>query len=144
MKQILLTLNYPPSTNTMYATFNNRRILSAKGRDYKEEVKKEVFRQLGSIEPLKGRLRIAISLSRHDKRSYDIANFEKCAIDALKGLVFIDDAQIDELNIKRLPVSDNGYTDIIIQEIAREKKVKKRRRPSEIRLSKHLSASHLQ
>jgi Holliday junction resolvase RusA-like endonuclease len=119
--------------------WKGRYLLSAEGRAYKEYVHKVLPSFLGKkYEPLKGRLKIYIGLSRYDKREYDIDNFVKGLLDALKGEVFVDDRQIDKLITERLPVTPGGYANILI-EYSRpyRKKTVKRRVPNPKKQSEH-------
>lgn len=92
----------PPSTNTLYprGTFNGRRFLSNKGREYKKQVE-EISRKRFPHEPYTGTLKYFIRLYFGDRRRRDNANYEKCLIDSLQGIVFEDDTQFKVTKIEK-------------------------------------------
>ena len=90
-------LPWPPSVNTMYATFQGRRILSRKGREYHRTVAALLLRDFGKLQPLTGRLRVERLYFPPDQRRRDISNLSKAIDDALtKAGIWIDDSQIDD------------------------------------------------
>jgi len=109
-----LTLPFPPSVNTYYATVNGRRVLSSKGREYK----KTVAFMVGKTEKLKGRLGIGVELFMPDKRRRDIDNVQKALFDALQHAgVYEDDSQIDFIAVRRAGVEKGGRCEVEIVEI---------------------------
>lgn len=95
---MILTLPFPPSTNTYYRKFRNRMVIGAKGRAYKKAVAL-VCAQLPLLEverlPLQGWVSVRARLFAPDRRKRDIDNFcGKALLDALKGVVFKDDSQV--------------------------------------------------
>ena len=65
-------------------------------------------------EPLEGDLIMNIILYFGDNRRRDIDNFHKLGIDALKGIVFTDDSQIQTLSTTKLYDKISPRTEIII------------------------------
>lgn len=109
-----LSLPYPPSVNTYYATVNGRRVLSSKGRDYKRTV---AF-MVGKVEQITGRVGVGIELFMPDKRRRDIDNVQKALLDALQHAgVYEDDSQIDVLLVRRAGVEKGGRCEVEIVEI---------------------------
>ena len=53
------------------------------------------------------RLRILVELIPGDRRSFDIDNRVKAILDVLEGHLFVNDSQIDELEVIRKPM-DKG------------------------------------
>lgn len=115
---MILDLPWPPSTNTLYATVNNRRVLTKKGRLYHDEVGKMLMPYKSRYHwPMEGRLKVRIHASAPDKRTYDIGERHKCLLDALqKAQVYVNDSQIDDLHITRKPPGAPGYVTVRIQE----------------------------
>lgn len=115
---LTLVLPFPPSTNTSYATVNNRRVLSAKGRTYHTRVRQELLLDGTADWMLDCRLKVTIRLTMPDHRKRDIANFEKLLIDSLTlAGVWQDDSQIDDLTISRLGVQKPGKVEVTIERI---------------------------
>lgn len=115
-----ITVDFPPSTNTYFTVIRGRKALSGKAQKYKRLVRKQIISQLGpKPKKLTGRLRIQIELSRFDNRDFDIANFEKCLTDCMSDFLYVDDSQFDEVLIKRLPVSSEGFARVLIDQIPR-------------------------
>jgi len=97
---IALTLPWPPSTNSYWRRVGDRTLLSRKGREYKQQVRAEVIRQLGVPAPvLDGSVTARIDLYPPDKRRRDIDNHAgKGLLDALtEAGVLEDDSQIGDL-----------------------------------------------
>ena len=87
----------PVSVNALYY---GRRFLSNRGR----ELKKDYFYQLKGQyhnKPTAKRLKLTIFAYFGSKRIRDLDNIGKVVLDALNGIVFEDDGQIDELHIFR-------------------------------------------
>jgi crossover junction endodeoxyribonuclease RusA len=98
---VILTLPFPPSTNTYYRKFRNRMVIGAKGRAYKKAVALACS-QLSLLErrtlPVRGRVQLEVMLFPPDKRRRDLDNFcGKALLDALKGVAFGDDSLVFRL-----------------------------------------------
>ena len=110
-----LTLPYPPSTNTYWRNIGpGRTILSEKARAYRKAVKAAAI----VSKPLESRLKVTIELSPPDKRRRDLDNCCKGLFDSLQHAgVYLDDSQIDEFTIKRMPVVKGGRCEVLIEEL---------------------------
>lgn len=101
---ISLMLPAPPSVNTYYR--KNPRggmFISAKGKQFRKEVVQ--LCQIAGIKPMAGRLSLTIRYAPPDKRKRDIDNVIKAIQDSLAhGGCMLDDEQIDDLHVIRLPV----------------------------------------
>ena len=96
---IYLELPFPPSLNHMYRRYGKQTVLSGEARAYKQEaaiLSREII-----DEPLTGRLSVTIRLYRPAARG-DIDNYLKALLDALNGVLWCDDNQIDELHVYKL------------------------------------------
>lgn len=82
----------PVSTNRMYY---GRRFLTDEARACKELIAHEA-RAGWRGEPLKGAVRLEIELVWGDRRRHDVDNV-KALLDALQGIVYVDDSQITTL-----------------------------------------------
>lgn len=114
-----IRLDYPPTVNTYYRRAGHTMYLSASGRKFKTDTLADVSEALGAVTPLKGRLGVQIELAAPNKtRDTDIDNRIKATLDALEGVLFEDDRQIDQLIVKRLPIAPPGYCDVIVSELS--------------------------
>ncbi len=112
---IQLRIPFPPSTNTYYRMVNNRMLISEKGRAYRKNVLAACMEQLKRFPNLSGRLSIKITAAAPDKRRRDLDNMLKATLDSLQHAgVYLDDSQVDDLQIIRSDVSKPGYLDITI------------------------------
>ncbi len=102
---INLTLPLPPSANS-YQPHTNRggrcvRYFSSKAKAFKNEVYVAVLENKCALK-LDGRLRVEVIINPRDKRKIDLDNRIKPLLDALEDAnCFVNDSQIDELNVKR-------------------------------------------
>lgn len=86
------------SDNQKYGVFRGKMLLTKRYRDAKEAIAVHAMRIPASQRPLDGRLRLEATLHEPDYiRSRDIANFAKLTHDGLNGILFHDDAQLDEV-----------------------------------------------
>ena len=119
MLSLVLSGN-PQSTNHIYkATCRGcfaSIYMSKKGKDLKEDYKWQVKSQYHG-KPLTQDLKMALDLFFGDKRVRDIDNYNKLILDALSGLVFEDDKQIQELNIKKFYDKENPRCNIKIYKV---------------------------
>lgn len=115
---ITIRLDFPPSVNTYYRRAGHTMYLSKQGRQYIAAVRSQ-FAAWRFHSPFKGRVAVCIELARKDRRSYDIQNYDKGLLDALEGVAYVNDSQIDRLEIRRLPVDEakNGFADVTITEL---------------------------
>jgi crossover junction endodeoxyribonuclease RusA len=105
---------FPPSVNNYYRNVNGRTIISAKGRQYRQEV----IAVLRPEEVLSGRLAIEIEAFPPDRRRRDLDNICKAALDSIQHAgVYLDDSQIDRLLVKRSGVKPGGSLSISITEL---------------------------
>lgn len=112
-------LDYPPSVNTYWRRAGNRIYLSPAGRKYKKDVALSCDVQCHAA-PLLGRLGVHIELASPNKtRDTDLDNRLKAILDALEGVAYENDRQIDHLIIKRLPIDagGDGYADVIVSKL---------------------------
>lgn len=114
-----ITLPWPPSTNTSYATYNNRRIKSRKARDYTQTIQTLLqahptwTTHTRTITP-NTTIHITINLHPPDKRKRDINNHDKILIDALFTTLNADDSQITSLTIHKHPPQPPGHATLTI------------------------------
>lgn len=111
-----IILPYPPTVNTYWRKFNNRMVISPKGRQYR----KDVMQILEGCETLHGRLSVTIIATMPDRRKRDLDNILKSLLDAMDHAgVFDDDEQIDELHVLRAGVEKPGNVAISLVELGK-------------------------
>jgi crossover junction endodeoxyribonuclease RusA len=86
------TLPYPPSANRYWRVWRGRAVKSDEARAYQLQVQVLVPRA-----PLTGPVRVGVSAFR-PRKSGDLDNLLKVALDALKGRAFVDDKQVVEIH----------------------------------------------
>lgn len=95
-----IELPYPPSVNTYWRKVGNRMVVSKKGREYKRVVSKLVRNLLA--QPMPGLVAVEIAVAPPDRKDRDLDNLLKAPLDALKGCLYVDDSQIDDIHIYRV------------------------------------------
>ena len=98
-----IILPWPPSVNHAFATVGRRRVLSQKGRDYRDSVAKRVLMdRWQNAFGLHDEITVKIVAYPPDKRRRDLDNSMKAVLDALQTAgVYPDDSQIVSLSIIR-------------------------------------------
>lgn len=111
-----ITCPFPPSVNTVYTIVRNRKILSAKGRKYKEVFKTKYDTP---TETIKGAVRTTYTFYRGDARKYDVSNFIKTVEDCLTEAKFWeDDYQVTEVLMYKMGIDrENPRVEVIVEEI---------------------------
>lgn len=74
--------------------------MTPEARSLKESYQWQAKAQWRS-EPLSKRLKVSITLFFKDKRRRDWDNWHKLSMDALSGIVWVDDEQIDEAIVRK-------------------------------------------
>lgn len=110
-----LDLPMPPTINHYWRYGARGRVyISDKGVDFR----REVLRRCASPVLLFPSQRLSMSVTLHadSKRRYDLDNRIKCLQDALqKARVYADDAQIDELLVRRGAVRSKGNACCVVE-----------------------------
>ena len=91
----------PPSVNSLWVNKPSGRYKSKKGKIFEETARSELKNQF-RCKPLAGSLEVHIWLYFKDKRKRDIDKYNKGILDAMTNIVYNDDSQIEELNIKKI------------------------------------------
>lgn len=115
MREISLTLPWPPSSNKIWRQGKNRIYLLANVKNFRKEVK---IASLNIATFGKSRLGVEIYLFPPDKRRRDIDNTIKSLLDALQHAgVYDDDVQIQKLTIEKMSIVENGKVEVRIEEL---------------------------
>ena len=117
MREIRLTLPWPPSVNHYWRNFRVRMVIGAKGRAYRHAVIAAVIEQGVSRDRINCRLAVSIDAYPPDNRRRDIDNINKALLDAIVAAEVIeDDGLIDALSIIRLDPAKDGRVEVRITE----------------------------
>ncbi len=83
--------------NVYYRKFQNRLIISKRGKDYKELVNNYIQ----SYPKILGKVKLDLVFYFKDKRKRDLDNLHKCLIDSMKNILFEDDDMIYKINLEK-------------------------------------------
>ncbi len=112
-----LVLPEPPSCNRYWRNWRGRMVLSEEAREYRERVAEEFLSQLKGTErralPLTGPLAVVIAWHRAARRG-DLDNRCKVALDAVRGLLLVDDAQVERITMTRHESPKRGRLEIAV------------------------------
>lgn len=110
-----LTLDYPPSANRYWRTYNGRIVVSEEASAYKTAV--QWLRCLNSdLTVYTGDVRVRINVYRPAKRR-DLDNCLKVVLDALQGVVYENDSQVVEIIACRFDDKQNPRVEVEVSEI---------------------------
>lgn len=100
--RILTIPGKPLSVNHLYSQSKKtgRRFLTAAGKAWKRDVALRVIDLYGR-RPLEGRILLCVTYHFPDMRRRDVTNYDKAILDALKGIMYKDDSQIDFAHFSR-------------------------------------------
>lgn len=90
--------------------------MSKDGKTIKESYQWQAKSQYKG-KPMAGSLKIDVGLYFGTKRKSDIDNFSKLLLDALKGLVFVDDSQIMEASFSKHYDKENPRIVLTVKEL---------------------------
>lgn len=101
-------LPMPPSINSYWRVKPKGKYLSAKAREFRNDVKVLLSTRTG-LKTHTGRIKAHITIHGRDKRKFDIDNYQKAVWDALTHAgVIEDDELIDKLVIDRGEIIKGG------------------------------------
>ena len=108
---IRLTLPFPPSANRYWRSAPGKGLVpSAEATAYKRQVE-----QLArGTSPLFGDVRVVLGVYR-PRRTGDLDNSQKVLFDALRGLAFLDDAQVAAISSERFDDPANPRVEFIAE-----------------------------
>ena len=108
-----LELPLPPSVNRLWRRVGARTLLSREGRSYRSRIHRLLAAR--GVQPLAGRLAVAIEVHPPDRRRRDLDNLQKALLDSMQhGGVYFDDSQIDELCIRRCEQIPGGLVQVCV------------------------------
>lgn len=111
-------LPYPPSVNHYWRNVHGRTLISREGRRYRKSVC--ALLALTQLEPLRGRLALSMTVFPPDRRRRDLDNLQKAILDSLEaGGAYLDDGQIDRIEIIRGSVIPEAKVIVTVEEVCR-------------------------
>lgn len=109
-----LVLPYPPSLNRVYRTVRGRPILSKEARQYRAAVQQ----QLAEMGFKASSSSVALSLTLYrPRRTGDADNALKALLDALNGLLWVDDSQIVEIHLWRRDDKARPRVELLVEDV---------------------------
>jgi Holliday junction resolvase RusA-like endonuclease len=116
MQKIILK-GEPKSTSHIYAYHCKfgfpQGYMNKAGKDLKEDYKWQVKSQYRG-KPILGDIKLEVDLYFGTKRRQDIDNFHKLVYDALSGLVYEDDSQIQEVTTRKFYDKNDPRIEVVI------------------------------
>lgn len=109
MSEITFRVPGPPQNWERARTDGTRHFTSKASRDYKRHVRACAGLAMMGAYPLNVRVGVDIAITYADKRRRDLDNGAKALLDAMNGIVYVDDSQIDDLRVRRV-AGDVGVT----------------------------------
>jgi crossover junction endodeoxyribonuclease RusA len=110
------TLPLPPTANLYWRIFRGRAIQSADAKNYKRMVAFRAMNQDISSrpKPIDGDVVVTMTVYGRWKQG-DLDNFQKCLLDALRGIAFHDDKQVVEIHARREDDPTNPRVEIRVE-----------------------------
>ena len=110
----MIILPWPPTINTYYTVARGRKILSKRGRSFKEQAW-VIMEDSHFAERLKGEVSVFIRAYPPDKRKRDIDNILKPILDVLTAAgIYDDDSQVSDLRIQRFNPCKPGRVEVVV------------------------------
>ena len=104
----------PPSANRMWRRSGHRIHKSTEYMKWMEASQRIIYPLTQNKPKLEGDLRVIIEARPKDYRIRDLDNYAKPIIDCMEGLVFINDRQVVEIIMRRIP-PDGGLHDVLVE-----------------------------
>lgn len=115
MSDYKFTLPYPPTINSYWATFRNRRITTKRGRDYVKLAAEKMTELKLNDEMISEKIAFEMTINPPTLRKYDVDNFTKGVFDALTKCSFwVDDEQVQKLTVKKGVKTKGGNVEVCV------------------------------
>jgi crossover junction endodeoxyribonuclease RusA len=111
---VKLVLPYPPSANVYWRIWRGRPCVSAEARDYKRRVL--LMGLTLKLRPLEGPVSLALTIYR-PRPAGDLSNRIKVLEDALQGVAFEDDDQVEVIHALRLDDAANPRAEVTVEQL---------------------------
>ncbi len=104
---MILCLPYPPTSNLYWRVWRGHPVKSPAAREYQRKVALLAKLAMGpGVKPMEGPVRVDVSVYRPRKIG-DLDNTLKVLLDALRGIVYVDDSQVVHIEARRADDKDN-------------------------------------
>jgi crossover junction endodeoxyribonuclease RusA len=113
---IRVELGWPPTLNHYYAVRNGRKVKSARGRAYAEHAAFDARMQHDG-DPLAVPVSVTVEAAPPDNRRRDLDNLCKPILDAMSGVLWLDDFQVHELIVRRGAKLNGGAINLTVRPI---------------------------
>jgi len=115
---MIATLPFPPSVNHYWRKWNNRMVISKRGREYRRAICGLLASGAGRKPPHTGRIALCMDAFPPDRRRRDLDNLPKALQDSLAHAgVYEDDSQIDVLVVRRRDKVQGGKIVVRINDL---------------------------
>lgn len=102
-----IELPFPPSVNHYWRNFRGRTVISKRGVEFREAVRRLLAQR--QVRSMAGSVMLSIQVFPPDRRRRDLDNLLKATGDALEhGGAFHDDSQITRLEVEKDQVFPGG------------------------------------
>jgi crossover junction endodeoxyribonuclease RusA len=109
---VKLTLPYPPSANKYWRSVRGRVLVSREARAYKQGVKLRAL--TAGVRPIEGPVHLTLAVYR-PRRAGDLSNRIKVLEDALCGVAFEDDDQVESIHAMRFDDKENPRVEVSVE-----------------------------
>lgn len=116
MPRLITLEGAPKSTNHLYKPTHRGIYLTQEGKALKEDYGWQAKSQWKTV-PLKGSLEVSIKLFFPDQRRRDWDNWHKLSMDALTGIAYEDDSQIEIAHVEKFIDRETPRIEIIIKPV---------------------------
>jgi Holliday junction resolvase RusA-like endonuclease len=116
MANITLKGNPISTNNTYFHLKTGIRIMSTKARALKEDYQWQAKSQWKK-QPLDCDLSVSIKLYFGTRRKVDWDNFHKLSMDALTGIVWVDDSQIQRATVEKFYDKENPRIELTVDKL---------------------------
>lgn len=119
MKQEFIIPFRPDSVNSHWQRGRGNIVfVSKKGKEFRDNVKR--FMLSKKIKKHTGDIEVSIKLFFKSKRDLDVDNYFKSILDALNGILWVDDKQIQKISaVKNIGTGEKDYFVITVAEYER-------------------------
>lgn len=115
----IATLNIPgpPVPKGRPRTGQGRIYTPAATRDYEEKVGWVARRAMAGRKPTTAYVRVAIDLYGPEIAAADVDNCAKSLLDGMQKIVFVNDAQVDDLHVRRHRGTPDPRAVVVVREL---------------------------
>jgi Holliday junction resolvase RusA-like endonuclease len=110
----LVVVGLPPTTNNLYAIVGRYQVLTAAGRSYKASLHNAAI-ATATTPPTNGP--VAMMVTYYLRRDRDVDGSAKIVLDALKGVIYEDDRQVDLLVLRKRRTKTLPYLSIVVRRL---------------------------